>query len=194
MAQSSIELPKRESVNFAFILGSLLTLVPCALSFSELYEKLCENLNLNEEDVNLLLQQGPFWPDCRATTNDCSIIDHLWMLTDQQTEFEEEKSSWEDEKSSLESQIKELKRIGGDNGEGWERLRSELKSLEEEQETLRDEKAKGEVERKELEREGKKKDEVIKGLEQRITAYEEATPISNGTWSTLEDLLESKLI
>lgn len=114
------------------------------------------------------------------------------MLTDQQEEFDQEKTIWEEEKTVLELQVKELKRIGGDNGEGWEKFRTELEELEKEQENLRVENLRGEEEKKELLEERKKKDEIIAQLETRITAYEEATPIMNGTL-TFYSLLSSLL-
>ncbi|GAA5995065.1 hypothetical protein JCM5350_003990 [Sporobolomyces pararoseus] len=151
------------------------------VSKAELYDKLCENLSLDEDGVNLLLTSGIFWPPCRRSNPENSIIDLLWMLTDQQEEFDQEKTIWEEEKTILELQVKELKRIGGDNGEGWEKFRTELEELEKEQENLRVEKFRGEEEKKELLEESKKKEEIIAQLEARITAYEEATPIMNGT-------------
>ncbi|GAA5949878.1 hypothetical protein JCM3765_007721 [Sporobolomyces pararoseus] len=149
-------------------------------SKAELYDKLCENLSLDEDGVNLLLSSGIFWPPCRRSNPKESIIDLLWMLTDQQEEFEQDKSVWEEEKTLLENQVKELKKIGGDNGEGWEKFRTELEQLEKEQDELRVEKLRGEDERKELVEDKKKKDEIIAQLEARITAYEEAAPVPNG--------------
>ncbi|GAA5899318.1 uncharacterized protein JCM6883_005180 [Sporobolomyces salmoneus] len=153
------------------------------VSVFERYSQLLENLSLTEDDVNLLLSSGPFYPPVREQFPESSILDHLWLLTDLHSEFEQEKSEWETQRTELENQVEELKSIGfntgddsghSEHGKGWQEFKGAIEELEGKHEKLSKDLATKEAEAKEFQVEQKKKEEVIAQLEARIQAYEEA--------------------
>ncbi|GAA5825933.1 hypothetical protein JCM5353_003459 [Sporobolomyces roseus] len=148
-------------------------------SSTQRYSQLLENLGLTEDDVSLLLSSGPFWPPYRSSHPDCSVIDHLWQLNDQHVDFEEERQSWEDDKEALEREIEGLKKLVGGEA-SLEELKKGLEDVGKSQEEIRKLKEEIEEKEKEWESEKGKKEETIAQLEDRITAYEEANPLSNG--------------
>jgi len=137
---------------------------------------------LTEDDVSLLLSEGPFWPRYRSLHPDCSIIDHLWTLNDQHVDFEEERQTWEDDKERLQEEIEGLKKLVGGE-ESLEELKKGLEDAGKSQEEVRKMREEIEEKEKEWEKEKGKKEEVIAQLGARITAYEEANPLSNSELS-----------
>ncbi|GAA6053345.1 hypothetical protein JCM3770_004123 [Rhodotorula araucariae] len=54
------------------------------------YADLITNLRMTEDDVATLLAEGPNWPPIRAQMHELSLLDLLWLLTDQEDGSAEE--------------------------------------------------------------------------------------------------------
>ncbi|GJN92266.1 hypothetical protein Rhopal_005296-T1 [Rhodotorula paludigena] len=140
------------------------------------YHDLLLNLRLSEDDVSTLLTEGADWPPVRAEMRTASLIDLLWLLTDQQDEREDEQRILEAKLARAESEAARQKKRAdaaiaaghraaqGDTSEAG-RLGEQRQEMEEERNRL-----KREVEQAAADRARDK--ETIVQLESRISAFE----------------------
>lgn len=140
------------------------------------YHDLLLNLRLSEDDVSTLLTEGADWPPVRAEMRTTSLIDLLWLLTDQQDEREDEQRILEAKLTRAESEAARQKKRAdaaiaaghraaqGDTSEVG-RLGEQMQEMEDERNRL-----KREVEQAAADRARDK--ETIVQLESRISAFE----------------------
>ncbi|BGP36527.1 hypothetical protein JCM10449v2_000428 [Rhodotorula kratochvilovae] len=151
------------------------------------YHDLVANLRLSDDDVSTLLSEGADWPPIRAQMPSSSLVDLLWLLTDQQDEREEDVRALEEKLARAKDDADKQKKradaaiaaghraIQGDSYEAvaraaeldWERdrLERDRDRLERERDRLESD-ARGARDDKARDR------ETIVQLEARISAFE----------------------
>jgi hypothetical protein len=74
-------------------------------SYLTRYRDLVDNLHLSEEDVSLLLAEGPEWPPIRGEMRGSSLIDLLWLVQDEQAGANDETKKSQARIASLEQKV-----------------------------------------------------------------------------------------
>ena len=137
------------------------------------YHDLVSNLHLSEDDVTTLLDEGSLWPPIRASQPpSTSLVDLLWLLTDQQAEHDDDKRALEDKLARAKQRADEAVAAASNSRRGSV-MSGTSRSGVVSQDTLEKE--------RQAAREDKARDkEAIAQLEARISAYE-----ANGASSSL---------
>ncbi|GAA5997411.1 uncharacterized protein JCM10292_000243 [Rhodotorula paludigena] len=140
------------------------------------YHDLLLNLRLSEDDVSTLLTEGADWPPVRAEMRTASLIDLLWLLTDQQDEREDEQRILEAKLARAESEAtRQKKRADAAIAAGHRAAQgetSEAGKLGEQMQELEDERNRLKREVEEAAADRARDKETIVQLESRISAFE----------------------